>query len=127
MANKKGGYILFKKIKSNKGETLVEVIVSCALFGVLVTLAVTTMIWATNSTAQTYRVQDGDAKTAGFLDGDTVSYAPDITTSTDSVPTSTIIDFGGTMIIEANGTTTEMVPPKGHSVKEFQPITFESN
>lgn len=60
---------ILSRIKNNRGETLIEVIVSAAIFAILVTGIISIFLTATRVNNTAYKINKADAKIGAEFDG----------------------------------------------------------
>jgi len=100
---------IFAKIKNKRGESLIEVIVSAAIFAILVTGIITVFLTATRVNTTAYRINKADAQIGAKYDGTaptTGVVTVDTQATTDPVPAPKFkLTFAdGIANIEADGT-----------------------
>lgn len=103
---------------NKKGESLVEVVSSCAIFGILIAMATTVLMSSIDITAKSSRVSKGDGQISEFYDGNGAT-AP-TPTATAGAPSNILFNINfstdtGTPIglLEGNLTVTDITPASG--------------
>lgn len=98
---------------NKKGESLVEVVSSCAIFGILIVMATTVLMSSMDITKAAMRINKADGQIAVFHDSDGDTATPP--TATAATPTTAIfqINFAGVGVLEANLEITEITGAAG--------------
>lgn len=113
---------LFKPLKNCSGESLIEVVVSCALFGILIVVATTIIMSAMDTTIKADRIQKGDSLVTHYYDGGETDPAKGVVVDPLPQPVSgdtTIIDFSGLASIKGDKKYVSYKPDKGYALRKF--------
>lgn len=110
-------------LNSRKGESLIEVVVSVAIFGILIVVATTMLMSSLGIASKADQMQKGDAKITEYYDGGESDPANGATPKTEStMGDSVIVDFKDGILLEGTKKFIEYDPDKGTSLRRF---TFE--